>query len=85
MDGKKRLSGAAYRKKAKLKAFNEFENFKVNTYFMILDQIKSDLENRKIAYDNLTSKYNFFYHLSELTPSEVKKSSESLQIYTKTI
>ena len=46
---------------------------------MILDQIKSDLEKRKIAYDNLTSKYNFFYHLSELTPSEVKRNSESLQ------
>ncbi|XP_050064321.1 zinc finger MYM-type protein 1-like [Aphis gossypii] len=58
---------------------DEFENFKVNTYFMILDQIKSDLEKRKIAYDNLTSKYNFFYHMSELTPAEVKKNSDSLQ------
>jgi hypothetical protein len=40
---------------------DEFENFKVNIHFMILEQIKSDLEKTKIAYDNLTSKYNFFY------------------------
>ncbi|XP_060854953.1 uncharacterized protein LOC132932593 [Metopolophium dirhodum] len=64
---------------------DEYENFKVNTYFMILDQIKSDLEKIKIAYDNLTSKYNFFYHLSELTPAEVKKNSESLQSLYKKI
>ncbi|KAL4120889.1 hypothetical protein QTP88_013500 [Uroleucon formosanum] len=52
---------------------DEYENFKVNTYFMILDQIKSDLKKRKIAYDNLISNYIFFYHLSEPKLAEVKK------------
>ncbi|KAE9529170.1 hypothetical protein AGLY_011966 [Aphis glycines] len=47
---------------------DEFENFKVNTYFMILDQIKSDLEKRKIAYDNLTSNYLRNNNLVEVYP-----------------
>lgn len=41
--------------------FNEFDNFKINTYFLILDQIKTELERRKIAYDNITNKNIFFF------------------------
>lgn len=36
-------------------------NFKVNTYFVILDQLKSELLRRKIAYDHLLKNYNFFF------------------------
>lgn len=36
-------------------------NFKVNTYFVILDQLKSELLRRKNAYDHLLKNYNFFF------------------------
>lgn len=32
---------------------DESEKFKVNTYFLIIDQIKTELEKRKMAYDDL--------------------------------
>lgn len=41
--------------------FDEFEYFMFNTYFYILDQIKSELEKKKTSYVDLTFKYNFFF------------------------
>jgi len=62
---------------------DESEKFKVNTYFLIIDQIKTELEKRKIAYDDITSKYNFVFHLIELTPTEVKESAQFLKMFIK--
>lgn len=58
---------------------DESAKFKVNTYFLIIDQIKTELEKIKMAYDDITSKFNFFFHLTELTSTEVKVNAQFLQ------
>jgi len=54
-------------------------NFKVNTYFVILDQLKSELLRRKIAYDNLLKNYYFFFKLSKMTAADIRISAELLR------
>jgi len=39
---------------------NNVTDFKINTYFVILDQLKSELLRKKIAYDSLLKNYSFF-------------------------
>jgi len=53
--------------KKKIKKFSDdssteniVTDFKINTYFVILDQLKSELLKRKIAYDSLLKNYSFF-------------------------
>lgn len=41
---------------------NIITELKVNTYFVIIEQLKSELHKRKIAHDNLLGKYIFFLH-----------------------
>lgn len=35
--------------------------FKVNTYFVICDSLIEELTSRKLTYDNVISKYSFFF------------------------
>lgn len=58
---------------------SERQIFKINTYFVILDSLLSALKKRKVAYDNLTYKYNFLNQLRSLESDEVYKYAERLQ------
>lgn len=42
----------------------EYSHFKVNTYFVILDQLRSQLEKRNEKYENLLKNYNFFFQIN---------------------
>lgn len=58
--------------------------FKVNTYFVICDSLIEELIRRKLAYDNVISKYSFFLKLTKIKLSEVRVSAEHLcSIYKK--
>ncbi|KAL4122200.1 hypothetical protein QTP88_014574 [Uroleucon formosanum] len=58
--------------------------FKVNTYLVICDSIIEELTSRKLAYDNVITKYSFFLRLAKIKPSEVRVSAEHLySMYTK--
>ncbi|KAL4089691.1 hypothetical protein QTP88_024681 [Uroleucon formosanum] len=58
--------------------------FKVNTYLVICDSIIEELTSRKLAYDNVITKYSFFLRLTKINPSEVRVSAEHLySMYTK--
>lgn len=54
-------------------------NFRINTYFVILDRLVSELKKRKVAYDQLLTKYTFIFQLTEMIVVEVKKKAEILQ------
>ncbi|XP_060853423.1 zinc finger MYM-type protein 1 isoform X5 [Rhopalosiphum padi] len=54
-------------------------NFKINTYFVILDQLKSELLRRKIAYDNLLKNYYFFFKITKMTAADIRVSAELLR------
>jgi len=58
---------------------NIVTDFKVNTYFVILDQLKSELLKRKIAYDDLLKNYSFFFKLTKMTAAEIQISAELLR------
>ncbi|CAI6358959.1 unnamed protein product [Macrosiphum euphorbiae] len=57
----------------------EYSDFKVKTYFVILDQLRSQLEKRNEKYENLLKNYNFFFKLTEMTSIKVRKNAEILQ------
>ncbi|XP_022169336.1 zinc finger MYM-type protein 1-like [Myzus persicae] len=58
--------------------------FKVNTYLVICDSIIKELTSRKLAYDNVITKYSFFLRLTKIKPSEVRVSAEHLySMYSK--
>lgn len=51
---------------------------------MICDSIIEELTSRKLAYDNVITKYSFFLRLTKIKPSEVRVSAEHLySMYTK--
>ncbi|XP_060852987.1 zinc finger MYM-type protein 1-like isoform X2 [Rhopalosiphum padi] len=54
-------------------------NFKINTYFVILDQLKSELLRRKIAYNNLLKNYYFFFKITKMTAADIRVSAELLR------
>ncbi|XP_025407314.1 uncharacterized protein LOC112681265, partial [Sipha flava] len=57
---------------------------KVNTYFVICDSSIEELTSRKLAYDNVISKYSFFLKHTKIKSSEVRVSAEHLcSIYKK--
>lgn len=55
-------------------------NFKVTTYWVILDKILSELEKRKKSYDELIKKYQFLFCLTTITSVEVREKAKELQI-----
>jgi len=54
------------------------ENFIVMTYFFILDNLLSELQKRKSAYDNLVKKFSFFHNITQHSIKEIRKSSKEL-------
>lgn len=57
----------------------EREKFNVETYFTILDRLKSEVENRCATYNNIFGKYGFLINLSNLSSEEITKKSNKLQ------
>jgi hypothetical protein len=57
----------------------EYSDFRVNTYFVILEQLRLELEKRNEKYVHLLKNYNFFFKLTELTSIEIRKNAEILQ------
>jgi len=58
---------------------NNVTDFKINAYFVILDQLKSELLKRKIAYDSLLKNYSFLFKLTELTAADIRISADILR------
>lgn len=59
--------------------FSGRQNFKINTFYIICDNLLNELLKRKIAYDNIISKYIFLLNLQEYNPSEVRKCAKNLR------
>jgi len=58
---------------------DDAERFKINTYFFIIDQILSELNNRKLVYIDLAQKFNFLNKFPEITDRELLYGREYLQ------
>lgn len=58
---------------------DDAERFKINTYFLIIDQILSELYDRKLIYKDLTQKFNFLNKFPEITDYELLHGHEYLQ------
>jgi len=55
------------------------KHFLINTYYVILDKIHTELFKRKESCcDKLTLKYSFFFNLTTISESEVFKFAENL-------
>lgn len=48
----------------------EYSDFKINTYFVILDQLRLELEKRSEKYEHLLKNYNFFFKLTSDSDSD---------------
>ncbi|XP_025200593.1 zinc finger MYM-type protein 1-like [Melanaphis sacchari] len=75
-------------KKRKLQADETRENevhmtgsdkLRIETYFTILDRVKSELEKRCAAYTNTFDKYDFLTNLILLSPEEITQKANKLQ------
>lgn len=52
----------------------------INTYYAIIDKLNSELERRKLYWDEAIKKLKFLFQIIKRTPSEVYKKAEILQI-----
>lgn len=48
------------------------------TYFSILDNLQSELQIRKSAYDYLVKKFSFFHNITQHSVNEIRKSAKEL-------
>lgn len=55
------------------------EKFKVETFFVIIDRLKSELLRRKEAYCVVASTFSVFSNLSSMSPSEISERAAKLQ------
>ncbi|KAE9535288.1 hypothetical protein AGLY_008021 [Aphis glycines] len=58
---------------------DDAERFKINTYFLMIDQIQSELYDRKLIYKDLAQKFNFLNKIPEITDNELLHGHEYLQ------
>jgi len=54
------------------------EHFIVMTYFFILDNLQSELQKRKSAYNDLVKKFSFFHNIIQHSNNEIRKSAKEL-------
>jgi len=54
------------------------EHFIVMTYFFILDNLQSELQKRKSAYDDLVKKFSFFHNIIQHSNNEIRKRAKEL-------
>lgn len=59
---------------------NNAINFKVTTYWVILDKMMSELGKRKKSYDELIKKYQFLFCLTRIISVEVREKAKELHI-----
>lgn len=57
---------------------SEHLDFKMNTYYVICDNIIEELTTRKLAYDNVITMYSFFLKLKNMKTSEIYASAENV-------
>jgi len=57
---------------------DNIDEFKMNTYFSMINQIQSEIEKRKVIYENLALKFNFFNKITETTNEKLKKKYKKL-------
>lgn len=56
----------------------------MNTYFEIVDRLTSELERRKIAYDEINNNFGFLFNLTKLNSGELTNCANSLHKKYKT-
>jgi len=54
-------------------SFEARESFKINTYFVIIDSLLSELRKRKNCYDDINTTFGFFSNMIDLPVTEVRK------------
>ncbi|KAL4134688.1 hypothetical protein QTP88_006414 [Uroleucon formosanum] len=59
--------------------FDSQNNFKINTFYVICDNLTVELNKRKSAYDSIISKYSFILKIYELDPSEIREDAKKLR------
>lgn len=59
--------------------FDARKSFKINTYFVIIDSLLSELRKRKNSYDNINTTFGFFTNTFDLPVTEVRKKATKLQ------
>ncbi|XP_060859634.1 uncharacterized protein LOC132936866 [Metopolophium dirhodum] len=57
---------------------DEADQFKIKTYFYMIDEIQAELQYRKEIYWDLTSKFNFLNNFSTITNAELCQALENL-------
>lgn len=55
------------------------DELRIETYFTILDRVKSELEKRCVAYTNTFDKYDFLTNLILFSPEEIIQNAKKLQ------
>ncbi|KAL4097338.1 hypothetical protein QTP88_022132 [Uroleucon formosanum] len=60
-------------------SFEARESFKINTYFVIIDSLLSELRKRKSCYDDINTMFGFFSNMIDLPVIEVRKKATKLQ------
>lgn len=58
---------------------DEADDFKIKTYFSMIDEIQTELNYRKDIYQDLTSKFNFLNKITTITDGELDLAIENLQ------
>lgn len=57
---------------------DEADQFKIKTYFYMIDEIQNELDYRKNIYWDLTTKFNFLNNITTITDAELCQSLENL-------
>jgi len=55
------------------------DKLRIETYFTILDPVKSELKKKCAAYINTFDKYDFLTNLILLSPQEITQKANKLQ------
>lgn len=59
--------------------FSGRQHFKINTIYIICDNLIEELKRRKISYDDIIFKYLFFLNISERKTTEVRDGTKQLR------
>ncbi|KAL4718147.1 hypothetical protein ACJJTC_013845 [Scirpophaga incertulas] len=59
---------------------NGRENFRINTFLVVIDTLSEELKRRRDAYKLLNNKFYFITNLTNLSISEVEDKAKALQM-----
>lgn len=57
---------------------NGSHHFKINTFYVIIDNLQQELSRRKIVYENLLSHFHFLEKIKTAPPHEIRQSANNL-------